>query len=128
MTQAEFLPWYERMAGSIFFLRKALAKQNAAAKRRAEEEAERQRLLLLSREEEAEIEVLSKRAKKKWLQLDVDGSGKLEGQEVMTLAEWVWGNFHPGEEMDAEVRCRWQESHPHPGPNGRFDCKRRAKF
>ena len=35
------------------------------------------------------------RAQMKFDRLDVDGSGYLEGDEVLTLAEWVWSSFHP---------------------------------
>ena len=42
-----------------------------------------------------EVAVLTARAEKKWNQLDVDGSGELDGEEVLALAEWVWCSFHP---------------------------------
>ena len=43
-----------------------------------------------------ELEIARKRAKKKWDQLDADGNGVLEGDELNGLAEWVWTAFHPG--------------------------------
>jgi len=36
------------------------------------------------------------RARKKFVQLDTDGNGLLEGKELMGLADWVWSCFHPG--------------------------------
>ena len=49
---------------------------------------------------------LSTRAEKKWNQLDVDESGRLDGDEVMALAEWVWCSFRPEERITAAVRLR----------------------
>lgn len=42
------------------------------------------------------VGVLSKAAENKWRDLDIDGSGILEGNEVPELAAWVWGSFNPG--------------------------------
>ena len=42
------------------------------------------------------VMVLSARAEKKWAQLDVDGNGTLDEDEVLQLAEWVWCSFRPG--------------------------------
>ena len=38
------------------------------------------------------------RAQKKFDQLDTDGNGALEGEELVGLAQWVWSSFHPGGE------------------------------
>jgi len=43
------------------------------------------------------IFALSSRAEKKWDELDEDGNGWLEGEEILLLAEWAWGSF----------RCRY---------------------
>ena len=42
------------------------------------------------------------RAQKKFDQLDTDGNGALEGEELVGLAEWVWSSFHPGGEALSE--------------------------
>ena len=39
---------------------------------------------------------LGARAMKKFNQLDADGNGVLEGEELAGLAEWVWMSFHEG--------------------------------
>lgn len=41
------------------------------------------------------VDPMLERAKKKFDQLDADGSGVLEGAELQALGEWVWSNFHP---------------------------------
>ena len=43
------------------------------------------------------------RAMKKFKQLDTDGSGALQGEEVKLLAEGVWCSFHNDAEASAEV-------------------------
>ena len=35
------------------------------------------------------------RAHKKFDQLDLDGNGTLEEDELLRLANWVWNSFHP---------------------------------
>ena len=35
------------------------------------------------------------RARKKFDQLDLDGNGTLEEDELLRLANWVWNSFHP---------------------------------
>lgn len=43
------------------------------------------------------------RARVKFNELDLDGNGALEGDELVTLADWVWGQFHPSQqEFDRE--------------------------
>jgi|EP00505_MAST-04D_sp_SCG-Rhode-Island_P001638 hypothetical protein len=49
-----------------------------------------------------ELEIAKKRARKKFDQLDADGSGTLEGDELNGLAAWVWSAFHPGGEPITE--------------------------
>ena len=36
------------------------------------------------------------RAQKKFDQMDLDGSGALEENELLRLADWVWNSFNPG--------------------------------
>eukprot|EP00658_Telonema_sp_P-2_P067459 TRINITY_DN5637_c0_g1_i5.p1 TRINITY_DN5637_c0_g1~~TRINITY_DN5637_c0_g1_i5.p1 ORF type:complete len:614 (-),score=155.45 TRINITY_DN5637_c0_g1_i5:62-1903(-) len=50
----------------------------------------------------ADAKQMVARAQKKFLQLDVDGSGVLEGAELEALGEWVWSSFHPGGEALSE--------------------------
>ena len=45
-----------------------------------------------------------KRALKKFEQIDKDNSGKLEPVEILDLAAWVWGTFHPGQEINEEIK------------------------
>ena len=40
----------------------------------------------------------------KFNELDTDESAVLEGKEVLSMAEWVWQSFHPGEKITAEER------------------------
>jgi len=49
--------------------------------------------------EKKEVELLTRRALKKWNQLDLDDSGYLDGEEVMQLAEWAWSSFRHGEHL-----------------------------
>ena len=44
------------------------------------------------------------RQQKKWNQLDKDGNGYLEGDEVLALAEWVYSSFRPGQSITPERR------------------------
>jgi hypothetical protein len=37
-----------------------------------------------------------RRARKKFDALDEDGNGKLNGDELLELAKWLFGSFHPG--------------------------------
>jgi len=55
------------------------------------------------------------RAEKKFKALDVNGDGVLSGDEIIEVAEWVWGAFHPGgdiiddanrQEMTAKILTR----------------------
>ena len=43
-------------------------------------------------------------AKNKFVELDVDRSGYLKGEEVMVMAEWVWKTFHRGEVPTPAIR------------------------
>ena len=36
------------------------------------------------------------RARKKFQQMDKDGNGMIEGEELDTLAKWLFESFHPG--------------------------------
>ena len=49
-------------------------------------------------------------ARKKFQQLDTDGSGYLEGEELLHLAEWVWSSFHPdGEPLSDDERAKMSD-------------------
>jgi len=51
--------------------------------------------------------VLHVGAQAKWDELDMDGSGSLEGDEVAALAEWVWCSMRgDGEEITSKGRLR----------------------
>lgn len=52
----------------------------------------------------AQLAVLNARAQKKWNQLDVDENGRLDGKEVLALAEWVWCSFRPGQTISSKER------------------------
>ena len=47
---------------------------------------------------------LQPEAMRKFASLDKDGAGRLQGEGVEDLAEWVWYAFHPGEHMDEATR------------------------
>ena len=51
-----------------------------------------------------EVDALVGRARKKFNQLDDNNDGRLDGDELLGLAAWVWGSFHPGEEIGDDVR------------------------
>ena len=58
---------------------------------------------------EEQVSILTGAAAGKFAELDADGSGKLDGDELLLLAEWVWASFHPGgaitdEQREAEAR------------------------
>ena len=58
----------------------------------------------LKAQDMAQVAALSKRAEKKWAQLDMNGNDYLEGSELEGMAAWVWSSFHPGERMTAKDR------------------------
>ena len=43
-------------------------------------------------------------AMEKFAELDTDGSGKLEENELLELANWVWTSFHPNKVCDEETK------------------------
>ena len=47
-------------------------------------------------EEERAVKKALRRARKKFDQLDADGNGKLDGDELSELATWVFSSFNPG--------------------------------
>ena len=60
----------------------ALKMQGIMRKRRAAEDVARQRAV--------------KAAEAKFNEIDDNGNGFLDGDEIVKLAEWVWSSFHPG--------------------------------
>ena len=59
----------------------------------------------MSAEDTAQIEAQLVRARKKFDAFDVDENGRLEGEEMTRLANWVWSSFRPdGEVLPAEER------------------------
>jgi len=40
----------------------------------------------------------------KFAELDSDGSGELEGAEILALAEWVWCSFNPDKRCLPQMR------------------------
>merc|ERR1712166_1353681 len=46
---------------------------------------------------DAHVDKLVRRAHKKFDQLDKNGNGLLEGEELTALGDWVWSSFHPGQ-------------------------------
>jgi len=99
----EFKTYYERTASAI-------SKFNAAQPSKVEVPSvvgvaenmtpEEEQSLLRS----VEMEVLSGAANDKWNELDMDGNGLLEGEEIEELAEWVWCSFRPGKTIDPDTR------------------------
>jgi len=47
------------------------------------------------KQQAAAVASTTERAAKKFQELDKDGNGVLEGDELVPLAEWVWSSFHP---------------------------------
>jgi len=47
---------------------------------------------------DAHVDKLVRRAHKKFDQLDKNGNGLLEGEELTALGDWVWSSFHPGQD------------------------------
>lgn len=50
------------------------------------------------------------RARKKFIQMDEDGNGVLNGTELDKLAKWVFDSFHPGGEPLDEATKKEQAS------------------
>jgi Ca2+-binding EF-hand superfamily protein len=48
---------------------------------------------------DAHVEKLIRRAHKKFDQLDKNGNGLLEGEELTALGNWVYESFHPGQKL-----------------------------
>lgn len=44
------------------------------------------------------------RAKKKFVQMDLDGNGVLDGDELLSLVDWVFDSFHPGGEKMSDQK------------------------
>ena len=125
----EFAAWFTRTCQSISKYRKGLAQKAAAAMQKAEqiesvlgltgspEEAARiakMQAAVRGKQDRKKVEGLVidrelKRARKKFEQMDVDGSGALEAAEMEKLAMWVFDSFHPGGEPLAAER-RQQEA------------------
>jgi len=53
---------------------------------------------------DAHINKLVLRARKKFDQFDVDGNGLLEGDELVSIGEWLWSSFHAGEEASEKKK------------------------
>lgn len=75
--------------------REAIVKMQAIERGRQDRAAAKER-----RRQEKEL----KRARKKFDQMDADGSGTLEGDELQQLAIWVFGSFHVGGEPISDER------------------------
>jgi hypothetical protein len=78
-------------------------------KRQAKQEADSQQDAEATRKEDVRVsKAIQKqlgRAKKKFAQMDVDGNGVLDGDELLNLADWIFGSFHPGgERLDPEAK------------------------
>ena len=94
LSFSEFEEYFERTAEAMKRYR-----HRAAPRQRIKPQAR-----IVSRPEVVAAAEINGRAMKKFRELDVDGSGALEGAELVQLAEWVWSSFHPdGQVMgDAE--------------------------
>jgi len=59
--------------------------------------------------------LLSAKAQKKWDELDADKNGKLEGEELLELAAWVYNSFHPlkkaTQDQKLEIRTKILQRH-----------------
>ena len=58
----------------------------------------------------ARINELKKQAREKFAELDVERQGSVEGDNVVALAEWVWGSLHEKEPSSSKAQ--------HPSPMG----------
>ena len=82
----------------------AAAAEAEAARAAAEEEAAATKIAAMQRGKQTRREMKDpvakelRRARKKFNQLDKDGSGALDGDEMHELALWVFSSFHPGDE------------------------------
>merc|ERR1712216_113918 len=59
--------------------------------------------------------LLSAKAQMKWDELDADKNGKLEGEELLELAAWVYNSFHPlkkaTQDQKLEIRTKILQRH-----------------
>ena len=77
----------------------ALEEAALEAKHKAEEAA---RALEATIEQPKQIKAHLQKAKEKFDELDADDSGALESGEIEKLAQWVFGQFHPDEQMSPQ--------------------------
>ena len=87
LSAAEFEDYFVKTAASIGRFRKSRASLAAKETKRS--------LRVVAADKGADPVVVGARAMKKFQALDADGSGFLEGDELLALAEWVWSSFHP---------------------------------
>eukprot|EP00656_Telonema_subtile_P018970 TRINITY_DN20306_c0_g1_i2.p1 TRINITY_DN20306_c0_g1~~TRINITY_DN20306_c0_g1_i2.p1 ORF type:complete len:356 (+),score=129.41 TRINITY_DN20306_c0_g1_i2:348-1415(+) len=69
----------------------ALAPEHKAAALDAQEKVEERERVLAAKA----LNPTVVKARKKFDQLDTDGNGMLEGDELVALSDWVWSSFHP---------------------------------
>jgi len=88
INELEFRVYYERTAiGLIKFKQSARARKKRAKK---EEWQEFRSIFQFLGENDAQ---------KKWNALDPDSNGRLEGNEIVELARWIWSVFHPDQHL-----------------------------
>jgi len=95
IDREEFAEYYETVSAQLIKFNEAMTKKKKAAKADIVE---------LSSEERTQVTILTGVAKKKWEELDADRSGRLDGEEIMIMAEWVWSSFRPGKVVTDEER------------------------
>ena len=106
----EFVGWFRRTCAAIERYRRGLAQANAAGGKAgvvgvvaSPEPAASSRGVETGDVGWAiVVDKMVVRAQKKFDQLDTDGNGALEGEELVGLAQWVWSSFHPGGEALSE--------------------------
>jgi len=104
----EFQDYYEQTAAAMAKFHKVNAKKKSKSPSTSSSPSmgpkgpppvpnESYALKKLPHDAKQEVVTLTGRALKKWNQLDVNGNGTLEGNEILQLAEWVCSSFGPGE-------------------------------
>ena len=49
--------------------------------------------------QEGKDKIMAEKVRKKFDQMDWNGNGMLEGEELLALADWVFASFNPGKEV-----------------------------
>ena len=82
--------------------------QNAAKEKLTENHVDEQVLKEANKDTDTDPEVSEalRKAQAKFNELDVDGSGELDGQELTALCDYVWTSFNPnGQQLNDETKA-----------------------